>query len=158
MVRRAALGVMVVGGFFMLPGARGAAADDKSGGATEPAASVTTVAMVVDAMQDGKNTSSPGGHELHWSVAKCPYKIQFKGQVQVDKPTKITYRWEWSDGTMMPTRTLDVKTAGTMVDVSPPDVWNVGKRGQGFRGVEIFHVLTPNDMATSTPVKVECGG
>jgi hypothetical protein len=148
---------MMVGAFFALPGATGAAADDKGGSAPEPAA-VTQVGMMVDAVLDGKDTWSPGGHEVRLSPAKCPYKIQFKGQVQVDKPTKVTYRWEWSDGTMMPKRTFEVKTAGTVVDLTPPDVWNVGRPGQGFHGIEILHILAPNDMATATPVRVECGG
>jgi hypothetical protein len=114
--------------------------------------------MMVDAMLNGKDVWSPGGRELHWTASKCPYRIQFKGQVQVDKPTKITYRWERSDGTQLPTQTFDVKTAGSMVDVTPPDAWSVGMSGKLFKGAEIFHVLTPSDMSTSTPIKVDCGG
>jgi hypothetical protein len=153
MLRPAALALMV-GALFVLPGSPEAAADDKA--PPEPA-TVTQVGMMVDAMADGKDVWSPGGHELKWSVPKCPYKIQFKGQVQVDKPTKITYRWEWSDGTMMPKHTFDVKTAGTMVDITPLDVWNVGRPGHGFKGAEILHIMAPNEMSMSTPVTVDCG-
>ncbi|MGO8997191.1 MAG: hypothetical protein ACLQVI_28070 [Polyangiaceae bacterium] len=139
---------LAVVGSFTLPGARPASADDD--------ATVQDVWMLVDAKINGKDLWSPGGRELHWSVSKCPYRIQFKGQVQVDKPTKITYRWERSDGTVLPTQTFDVKKAGSPVDVTPPDPWVVGASGQLFRGAEIFHVLTPSDMSTSTPIKVEC--
>src|SRR5580658_4682604 len=99
------------------PAARPAAADDD--------ASVLDVSMLVDAKINGKDTWSPGGREVHWSASKCPLRIQFKGLVQVDKPTKITYRWERSDGTVLPTQTFDVKTAGEAVELVPPDGWSV---------------------------------
>jgi hypothetical protein len=132
----------------LLPAARPAAAED--------AANVQDVSMMVDAKLNGKDVWSPGGRELHWSASKCPFRIQFRGEVTVDKPTKITYRWERSDGTALPTQTFEVKTAGEQVDVRPPDAWTVGRSGQPFRGAEIFHVLTPTDLATTTPIRVEC--
>jgi len=124
--------------------------------ADDATANVQDVSMLVDAKINGKDTWSPGGRELHWSVSKCPMKIQFKAVVQVDKPTKITYRWERSDGAQLPTQTFDVKTASSPVEVTPPDVWTVGASGQTFRGAETLHVLTPSDMSTSTPIRVEC--
>jgi hypothetical protein len=143
----------------VLPASPEAAADDsaaKDAGASDGAL-VTEVGMMVDELADGKDWA-PGGHEVHLSPPKCPYKVQFKGQVTVDKPTKVTYRWEWSDGTMMPKRTFDVKTAGTMVDLTPFDVWNVGRPGHGFHSVEILHIMAPNEMSVATPVTVDCGG
>jgi len=131
-----------------LPSARRAAAED--------AASVQDVSMLVDAKINGRDTWSPGGRELHWTASKCPVRIQFKGLVQVDKPTKITYRWERSDGSPLPTQTFDVKTAGSPVEVLPPDAWSVGASGATFRGAETFHVLSPSDLSTSTPIRVEC--
>jgi hypothetical protein len=138
---------------LVIPSSRPAAAED-----TPPAANVEQVEMMVDAMLNGKDVWSPGGRELHWSPSKCPYKIQFKGQVKVDKPTKITYRWERSDGEKSADLTFDVKTAGTLVDVTPTEALNLGKPGQTFRGAHTFHVLTPTDISTTTPIKVECGG
>jgi len=132
-----------------LPIARAARAADDD-------ASVQDVTMLVDAKINGKDTWSPGGREVHWAASKCPFRIQFKGVVQVDKPTKVTYRWERSDGTTFPTQTFEVKTAGTPVEVTPPDAWNAGKEGVTFRGAETFHVLTPSDMSTTTPIRVEC--
>ena len=128
-------------------GAREAAADDD--------ASVQDVSMMVNAKINGKDTWSPGGREVHWAASKCPFRIQFKGVVQVDKPTKITYRWERSDGTMLPTQTFEVKTAGAPVEL-PPDAWSVGASGMTFRGAETIHVLTPSDLSTTTPIRVEC--
>jgi hypothetical protein len=154
MVRLAAFGVFVAL-LVAFPGAPQAAADDKAPAA--PAAEVTDIAMTVDTTVDGKTVSSPGGHEVQLSAAKCPLKIQFKGKVTVDKPTKITYRWEWSDGTMMPKKTFDVKTAGEAVEITPPDTWNVGRPGGGFHSVEILHILAPNEMSSSTSVRVACG-
>jgi hypothetical protein len=124
--------------------------------ATEDAANVLDVSMLVDAKINGKDTWSPGGREVRWSVSKCPLRIQFKGTVQVDKPTKITYRWERSDGTPFEVQTFEVKTAGAPVEVLPPDTWNVGAATATFRGAETFHVLTPSDLSTSTPIRVEC--
>ena len=111
--------------------------------------------MMVDAMLNGKDAWSPGGRELRWTV-RCPYQIHFKGQLQVDRPTKVTYRWERSDGTMLPTQTFVAKTPGTMLEVTPTDAWSVGLSGTLFRGAETFHVLTPSDLSISTPIKVEC--
>jgi len=122
----------------------------------EDAASVNEVSMLVDARVNGKDAWSPGGREFHWAGAKCPFKIQFKGQVLVDKPTKITYRWERSDGEALPTQTFDVPKGDSLVDVTPPDAWNVGAPGKTFRGAETFHVLTPNEMTMSTPIRIEC--
>jgi hypothetical protein len=124
--------------------------------AADDAANVMDVSMLVDAKLNGKDTWSPGGREVHWSGSKCPFRIQFKGTVQVDKPTKITYRWERSDGTPFPVQTFDVKTAGAPVEVTPTDAWSVGNGAGTFRGAETFHVLTPSDMSTSTPIRVEC--
>jgi hypothetical protein len=125
-----------------------AAADDE--------ATVQDVTMLVDAKINGKDTWSPGGREVHWAASKCPFKIQFKGVVTVDKPTKVTYRWERSDGTAFPTQTFEVKAGGSPVEITPPDVWNAGRDGVTFRGAETFHVLTPSDMSTTTPIRVEC--
>jgi hypothetical protein len=145
---RTGFGLLVVVS-LALPGSHQAAAESAQ-------ASVQDVGMMVDAMLNGKDAWSPGGRELQWAVSKCPYQIHFKGQVQVDRPTKITYRWERSDGAVLPTQTFDVKTAGTMVEVTPTDAWGVGMNGRLFRGAETFHVLTPSDVSTSTPIKVEC--
>jgi hypothetical protein len=145
---RTGFGLLVVVS-LALPGSRQAAAEGIQ-------ASVQDVGMMVDAMLNGKDVWSPGGRELHWAVSKCPYPIHFKGQVQVDRPAKVTYRWERSDGTALPTQTFEAKTAGTMVDVTPPDAWSVGMSGKLFRGAETFHVLTPSDMSISTPIKVDC--
>ena len=93
---------------------------------------------------------------MQWTASKCPLRIQFKGEVTVDKPTKITYRWDRSDGEKTETQTFDVKTANTLVDVTPPDAWSVGKSGQVFRGAATFHVMTPSDLSTSTPLRVDC--
>ena len=147
MVRRIALSVTVAV-CVILPGANRASAED--------AANVQDVSMLVDAKINGKDTWSPGGREVHWSASKCPVKIQFKGVVEVDKPTKITYRWERSDRSQLATQTFDVKTAGSPVEVTPPDSWNVGASGQTFRGAQTFHVLTPSDLSTSTPIRVDC--
>ncbi len=133
-----------------------AVAPVRSGAAADEDANVQDVSMLVDAKTNGKDTWSPGGRELHWSTSKCPLRIQFKAVVQVDKPTKITYRWERSDGTVLPTLTFDVKTAATPVEVTPPDAWNVGGGGGTFRGAETLHVLTPSDLTTTTPIRVEC--
>lgn len=122
----------------------------------EPAPSVTDATMLVDAKANGKDTWSPGGRELRWTVSKCPFKIQFKAVVTVDKPTKITYRWERSNGDVLPTQTFDVKSAGAPVEVTPVDSWSVGMAGQTFRGAETLHVLTPTDSSITTPVRVEC--
>jgi hypothetical protein len=124
--------------------------------ADEAPANVLEATMLVDARLNGKDDWSPGGRQLEWNASKCPIRIQFKGQVRVDKPTKITYRWERSDGTQLPTQTFDVKAADTLVEVKPPDAWNVGNPGQQFRGAETFHVITPSDYATTTPIKVDC--
>ena len=94
--------------------------------AADEAANVLDVSMLVDAKINGKDTWSPGGREVRWSASKCPLRIQFKGTVQVDKPTKITYRWERSDGTPFEIQTFEVKTAGVAVEVTPPDAWSVG--------------------------------
>jgi hypothetical protein len=147
MLRQLAL-LATVTASVILPAAHPAAAED--------AATVQDVSMMVDAKLNGKDTWSPGGRELHWAVSKCPFRIQFRGEVTVDKPTKITYRWERSDGTSLPTQTFEVKKAGEPVDVIPPDVWTVGASGQLFRGAEIFHVMTPSDQSTTTPIRVEC--
>jgi hypothetical protein len=132
----------------VLPVARAAFADD------EP--SVQEISMLVDAKINGKDTWSPGGREVHWAASKCPFRIQFKGLVTVDKPAKVTYRWERSDGTVLPTQTFEVKTAGAPVELTPPDAWSVGRGGVTFRGAETFHVLTPSDLSTTTPIRVEC--
>jgi hypothetical protein len=124
--------------------------------AAEDAANVMDVSMLVDAKINGKDTWSPGGRELDWAASKCPVRIQFKGVVQVDKPTKITYRWERSDGNATETQTFDVKKAGAPVEVVPPVARNVGNPGATFRGAETLHVLTPSDLSTTTPIKVEC--
>jgi hypothetical protein len=131
-----------------LPVTSPASADD--------AANVMDVSMLVDARLNGKDTWSPGGRELQWTASKCPLRIQFKGQVTVDKPTKITYRWDRSDGTQWAVETFEVKTASEPVEIIPPDVWSAGKTGQTFRGAETFHVLTPSDLSTTTPIKVDC--
>jgi hypothetical protein len=136
-----------------LPSTSRAVAEDAP--APEPA-TVLEATMLVDAKLNGKDDWSPGGRQLEWNASKCPVRIQFKGMVRVDKPTKITYRWERSDGTQMPTQTFEVKTADTPVEVKPPDVWNAGASGQVFRGAETFHVMTPSDYATTTPIKVDC--
>jgi hypothetical protein len=153
MTRPAVLVALVVA-VTLGPAARPASAED-AGPEVAPA-NVESVEMLVDARVNGKDDWSPGGRELQWQVSKCPFKIQFKGEVNVDKPTKITYRWERSDGEHGPVQTFDVKTAGQLVEVTPPDVWNVGKAGQTFRGAATFHVMTPGDMSTTTPVRVEC--
>jgi hypothetical protein len=147
MFRPIALSVLVAV-CVTLPATHRAAADD--------AANVMDVTMMVDAKLNGKDTWSPGGRELDWSASKCPVRIQFKGVVQVDKPTKITYRWEHADGETTPTVTFDVKKAGASVEVAPLDVRNVGQPGATYRGAETFHVLTPSDLSTTTPIKVEC--
>jgi hypothetical protein len=139
---------MTAAACVLLPATQRAAAED--------AASVTDVTMLVDAKLNGKDTWSPGGRELDWQASKCPMRIQFKGVVQVDKPTKITYRWDHGDGEASPTQTFDVKTAGSAVEVLPLDVRNVGKSGAVYRGSETLHVLTPSDLSTTTPFKVEC--
>jgi len=117
---------------------------------------VNEVSMLVDAHMNGKDAWSPGGRELHWAAAKCPLHVQFKGQVLADRMTKITYRWERSDGEAQPTQTFDVTKPDALIDVMPPDTWTVGAPGKTFRGAEIFHVLTPNEMTISTPIRVEC--
>ena len=140
---------LVVAAITTLPMTNTASAEDA-------AANVSDVSMLVNARVNGKDDWSPGGREFHWSGAKCPLRIQFKGQVLVDKPTKITYRWERSDGETLPTLTFDVTKPGTLVNVTRPDGWNVGTAGKVFRGAETFHVLTPNDMTMTTPVRIEC--
>lgn len=147
MLRRIALS-LAVAVCVTLPVAPRASAED--------AANVQDVSMLVDAKINGKDTWSPGGRELRWTASKCPFRIQFKAVVQVDKPTKITYRWERSDGTQLPTQTFEVKTAGAPVEVTPPDAWSVGASGALFRGAETLHVLTPGDTSTTTPIKVDC--
>jgi hypothetical protein len=151
MLGRAALSVIVAVA-CLLPAAPHSAA------AAEDAANVLDVSMLVDAKINGKDTWSPGGRELRWTASKCPLRIQFKAVVSVDKPTKITYRWERSDGTKLETQTFDVKTANAPVEVAPPDAWSVGASGTGaaFRGAETLHVLTPSDLSTTTPIKVDC--
>jgi hypothetical protein len=124
--------------------------------AEDAPANIADVSMLVDAKINGKDVWSPGGRELDWQASKCPLKIQFKAMVQVDKPAKITYRWERSDGEVLPTQTFELKKGGEPVEVVPPDVWTVGKSGAVFRGAETLHVLTPGDMSTTTPIKVEC--
>ena len=121
----------------------------------EPEASVQDVSMMIDAQINGKDAWSPGGREMQWSGAKCPYKISFKGVVQVDRPTKVTYRWERSNGEK-DEGSFDVKKAGEPVEIAPAQSWPVGKPGQQFRGVMTFHVLTPTDLSTSTPIRVDC--
>jgi hypothetical protein len=124
--------------------------------AEDAPATVLEATMLVDAKLNGKDEWSPGGRQLEWSASKCPLRIQFKGMVRVDKPTTITYRWERSDGTQLPTQTFEIKTADAPFEVKPPDVWNVGNGGQVFRGAETLHVMTPSDYATTTPIKVDC--
>jgi hypothetical protein len=150
MLRPVALCSLAIASAAALPAAHQASA------AADDAANIMDVSMLVDAKLNGKDTWSPGGREVHWSGSKCPFKIQFKGTVQVDKPTKITYRWERSDGTPFPIQTFDVKTAGAPVEVMPTDAWSVGSGSGTFRGAETFHVLTPGDMSVSTPIRVEC--
>jgi hypothetical protein len=140
--------VLTVATIVAVPMTNSASADDGPG--------VNEVSMRVDARTNGKDTWSPGGRELHWAGAKCPLRIQFKGEVLVDRVTKITYRWERSDGTVLPTQTFDVTKPDALVDVAPPDGWDVGAPGKTFRGAETFHVLTPNEMTITTPVRVEC--
>jgi hypothetical protein len=147
MVRSIALSIAVAV-CATLPVTGPAAADD--------AATVADVSMLVDAKLNGKDTWSPGGRELDWTASKCPMRIQFKGVVQVDKPTKITYRWEHGDGEATPTLTFDVKKGGASVELSPLEVRNVGQSGATFRGSQTLHVLTPSDLSTTTPIKVDC--
>ena len=56
---------------------------------------------------------------------------------------------------MLPTQTFEVKTAGAPVEL-PLDAWSVGASGMNFRGAETIHVLTPSDLSTTTPIRVEC--
>jgi hypothetical protein len=75
------------------------------------------------------------------SSTTCPTTFAFHGQVVVNVPGQVMYRWERSDGAVGPTLGITYPDGVTTVDVET--TWALSAAGNGW---ERIHVLSPNDI------------
>lgn len=67
--------------------------------------------------------------------ATCPFTLNAQASVAVNHPGTLSYRWERSDGTLMPLRSLDFATAATQTIT---DTWRVNYLMTGWARLRII--------------------
>jgi hypothetical protein len=73
----------------------------------------------------------------------CPASIEFVGTIFVNRPARVSYRWERSDRATGPVQTIFIPGGAGGVRTQ----WQLGRPpGQVFRGAETLHVLSPGDF------------
>lgn len=86
----------------------------------------------------------------------CPVRVTFSATIVVDLPSKVTYRWERSDGAVGPSETVSI--SGRSSDVKSATVstsWELRHPpGNRFDAGQILHVMAPNDIK-SKEAKIE---
>jgi len=72
----------------------------------------------------------------------CPTTFNFTGEITVDAPTTVTYRWERSDGATAPDGSLTFDEPGSKTITGQ---WRLGAAGTHWRRL---HVLTPEAVSS----------
>ncbi len=82
---------------------------------------------------------------------KCPKRFEFFGEITVNKPGVVKYKWIRSDGAIAPVQTLGFRTPGMKRVTS---YWLIGAPGEHWKAIEI---LEPNKMKSNKAVfKLKC--
>jgi hypothetical protein len=82
---------------------------------------------------------------------KCPKRFEFFGEITVNKPGVVKYKWIRSDRAIAPVQTLGFRTPGTKRVTS---YWQIGAPGEHWEAIEI---LAPNKMKSNKAVfKLKC--
>ena len=87
-----------------------------------------------------------GGQPSITYNGQCPATITFIGDIVVDGPCTVTYRWVRSDGAQGPVETGVFDAAGAL-QVS--NTWTLGGSGWSITEWERIDILTPEPMQSN---------
>ena len=84
----------------------------------------------------------------------CPATIRWTAKLHLkNMPVTVDYQWERSDGATGPKE--HVVMTKQLTEIS--DTWQLGGPGEHYNVWEKLHVLSPNNISSSTPVaKITC--
>jgi hypothetical protein len=82
----------------------------------------------------------PGNQPSFTYNGQCPTTITFVGDITVDGPCTVTYRWVRSDGVQGPVETEVFNAAGA---IQLSDTWTLGAAGWSSTQWERIDILTP---------------
>ena len=81
----------------------------------------------------------------------CPKRFEFTGEITVDKPCVVTYKWIRSDNAMAPVQTIKFKRPGTQ---KVSNYWELSAEGEHWEAVQ---VMEPNPMTSNKAVfRLKC--
>jgi hypothetical protein len=76
-------------------------------------------------------------------IATCPITLNLQATIAVNQPGAINYRWERSDGALMPLNSLTFKTGGTQIVT---DTWKIDHLISGWARLRI---VSPDAMQSN---------
>lgn len=91
----------------------------------------------------------PGDQPSFTYNGPCPTTITFVGEITVDGPATVTYKWVRSDGAEGPVETEVFNQAGA---IQLSDTWTLGGSGWSTTEWERIDLLTPTPMQSNEAV------
>ena len=88
----------------------------------------------------------PGDQPTFTYNGACPTTITFVGEIMVDGPCTVTYKWVRSDGAEGPVETEVFNDAGA---IQLSDTWTLGGSGWSTTAWERIDILTPAPMQSN---------
>ncbi|WP_146101506.1 hypothetical protein [Rhodopila globiformis] len=95
--------------------------------------------------QSAINTVVAVANPRHYE-GRCPASIAFVATISVNQPTKVSYRWERSDGATGRVETAVIRGRGHGVTTT----WTLSRRrGETFKGAQTLHLLSPGNLRSN---------
>jgi hypothetical protein len=77
-------------------------------------------------------------------VGACPFKFTFTGEIEVNGPGDVKYKWERSDGALTTEKTISFSEAGKK---SVTNEWTLSP--SYYAGWQQLHILSPTDLISN---------